>query len=114
MYIFRTLIIIFVLKFFIAHQGLTMASDSRSNERIDFRINSDSKALFARAAKLSGTTLSSFVIEAARERAIRIIHEHERLLLNNEDRDILMDALANLPAQNAALRAAAKKYAVKK
>jgi len=85
-----------------------------NNERIDCRVTSDSKSLFARAAKLSGSNLTSFVIEAARERAIRIIDEHERLVLNNEARDVFMNALTNPPAPNASLRAAADKYAVKK
>jgi uncharacterized protein (DUF1778 family) len=91
-----------------------MAANTKSNERIDCRVTSDSKSLFARAAKLAGTNLTSFVIEAARERAIRIIDEHERLVLNNEARDVFMNALTNPPAPNAALRAAAEKYAVKK
>lgn len=90
-----------------------MVTNTRSNERIDCRVSSNSKSLFVRAAKLAGTSLSSFVIEAARERAVRIIDEHERLVLNNEARDVFMSALANPPAPNAALRTAAKKYSVK-
>ena len=90
-----------------------MAVDTRSNERIDCRVNSNSKSLFARAAKLAGSSLTAFVIEAARERAIRIINEHDRLVLNNEARDVFMNALANPPAPNAALRSAAEKYVVK-
>ncbi len=91
-----------------------MATNTRSTERIDCRVSSNSKSLFARAAKLAGTSLSSFVIEAARERAFRVIDEHERLILNSEARNVFMNALTNPPAPNAALRAAVKKYAVKK
>ena len=91
-----------------------MSTNSNSrNERIDCRVNSDSKSLFARAAELCGVTLSSFMIESARERAIRLIDEHERLVLNNDARDVFMDAIAKPPAPNAALRRAAKKYALK-
>ena len=93
---------------------MAMTANTRANERIDCRVNSNSKSLFARAAKLAGTSLSSFIIEAARERAIRIIDEHERLVLNNEARDVFMSALVNPPTPNAALRTAAEKYAVKK
>jgi uncharacterized protein (DUF1778 family) len=82
------------------------------DERIDCRVNSDSKSLFARAAELCGVTLTSFMIEAARERAVRMINEHERLVLNNEARDAFMNALSNPPAPNTALRRAVKKYAV--
>jgi len=89
-----------------------MATKAHSrDERIDCRVSNDSKSLFARAAELCGVTLSSFMIEAARERAIRLINEHERLVLNDKARDALMNALSNPPTPNAALRRAAKKYA---
>ncbi len=84
------------------------------DERIDCRVNSDSKSLFARAAELCGVNLTAFMIESARERAIRLIDEHERLVLNNEARDVFMNALSNPPAPNAPLRAAAERYALKK
>lgn len=90
------------------------ASKQTRDQRIDCRVSTDSKRLFARAAELSGSNLTTFVIEAARERAIRLIEEHERLVLNNESRNVFMSALANPPAPNAALRSAAEKYAVKK
>ncbi len=85
------------------------------SERIDCRVTSDSKSLFARAAELCGVNLSAFMIESARERAIRLINEHERLVLGNTARDVFMNALQNPPTPNAALRAAADKYgAIKK
>lgn len=115
MYNDRTISIIWLLTVLVRTcEDTAMAANTKSNERIDCRVTSDSKSLFARAAKLAGTNLTSFVIEAARERAIRIIDEHERLVLNNEARDVFMNALSNPPAPNAALRAAAEKYAVKK
>lgn len=84
------------------------------DERIDFRVNSESKQLFARAAAISGSTVTSFIIESARKRAVRVLAEHDRLVLNNEARDVFMNALSNPPAPNAPLRAAAEKYAIKK
>ena len=91
-----------------------MATDrKKSDNRIECRVNSDVKQLFAHAASLSGTTITSFVVDAVREKAHRIIEEHERLILNNEARDVFMNALTNPPVPNAALRAAADKYAVK-
>jgi len=94
-------------------EGSIMASNTQSTERIDCRVTTDSKSLFVRAAELAGSSLSAFVIEATRERAIRIINEHESLVLNNEARDVFMNALTNPPAPSDALRAATKKYAVK-
>lgn len=84
--------------------------NSTKDERIDVRVSAEFKALFARAAALSGMSLSSFVLEAARTQAIRLIDEHERVLLNDEARDQFMALLASPPAPNKALRAAAKKH----
>jgi len=92
-----------------------MATNAHSrDERIDCRVSSDSKSLFSRAADLCGVTLTSFMIESARERAIRLIDEHERLVLINEARDVFLNALSHPPAPNANLRSAAEKYALKK
>ena len=92
-----------------------MAKAPRKNrdERIDCRVNSESKQLFARAAKIAGLSVTAFMVEAARERATRVITEHERLVLNDQARDVFMDALSNPPAPNARLRAAADKYATR-
>lgn len=88
-------------------------STSKKDERIDVRVSTDSKTLFARAAEISGLSMTAFIIEAARDRAARLITEHDRLLLNNEARDVFLNALANPPAPGDALRRAAEKYAVK-
>jgi len=83
------------------------------DERLDLRISADIKSLVARAADASGMTMSAFVIEAARERAAKLIEQQERIVLNNEARDLLLNALAN-PAQPAtALTLAAEKYATR-
>ncbi len=92
-----------------------MATKAHSrDERIDCRVSSDSKSLFTRAAELCGVTLTSFMVESARERALRLIDEHERLVLNNEARDVFLNALSSPPAPNASLRSAAEKYAANK
>lgn len=85
----------------------------KRDERIDLRVNSEIKSLFARAAELSGQKLSSFVIEAVRERAVRVIHEYEQLVLDSEARDVFLSALANSPSPSNALRRAAEKYAIR-
>ena len=91
-----------------------MATNSQPrDERIDIRVNSESKSLFLKAAELSGQNLSAFVVDAVRKQAIRVLDEHDKVLLNNQARDIFLDALANPPAPGNALRRAAKKYAVK-
>jgi len=91
-----------------------MASNTQSrDERIDIRINSESKSLFLKAAELSGQNLSAFVIESVRERAVRVLKDYDKVRLNNQARDIFLNALANPPAPGDALRRAAEKYALK-
>lgn len=91
-----------------------MATNSQPrDERIDIRVSSESKSLFLKAAELSGQNLSAFVVESIRERAIRVLEEHDKIRLNTQARDIFLSALANPPAPNDALRRAAEKYAVK-
>lgn len=86
-----------------------MSVPKEKSERIDFRVRADFKALFARAAELSGTNLTAFIIEAARERASELIAQHERLVLNNAARDTLLAALARPPRPAPALVRAAKR-----
>lgn len=86
------------------------SQESPRNERLDLRISTEIKSLVARAAEYSGTTMTAFVIEAARDRAMKLIDQNERVVLNNEARDVLLDALANPPAPPARLRRAARKH----
>lgn len=91
-----------------------MATTPQSrSERIDIRVNKEAKSLIAQAAELSGQNLSVFVLEAVRERALRTIAEHDRVVLNNRARGVFLKALASPPAPNAALRKAAAKHALK-
>ncbi len=88
-----------------------MKNDNHSrDERFDLRISADIKALVARAAEVAGTTMSAFMIESVRDRATRLIEQQERIELNNEGRDVFLNALTNPPAPNAKLRRAAEKY----
>ena len=86
------------------------ARREKRRERIDIRVTKELKELFTVAAQLSGTNLTSFVIEAVSERASRVTQAHERLVLSNQDRDQFLAALANPPEPNRALRRAAHKY----
>ena len=80
------------------------------NERLDLRVSSDIKALFSRAAEYSGTTMTAFVIEAARQRAQELIDQNEMVILNNEARDLFLEMLVNPPEPAEALRRAAENY----
>ena len=87
-----------------------MTTAKKKDERIDVRVTAEFKALFSRAAALSGMSMSAFVLEAARTQAIKLIDQHERVTLNDQARDQFMELLAHPPAPNKALQAAAKKH----
>ena len=79
--------------------------------RFDTRLPEDQKAMFEKAAILGGyRNLSDFVVTVAREKALEIIAEKERLLASREDAAIFVDALLNPPAPNNALVQAASEY----
>ena len=80
-------------------------------DRIDFRVNPETKELLVRAATLRGSNLTAFVLESAQERAVELIERYERLRLTDRDRDRLLEAFDHPPAPSEALRKAFHKYA---
>lgn len=81
--------------------------------RIGFRIKPETKSLLLRAAALSGSSLTTFLLESAQDRAVKLIERFERLRFSNLDRDRLLAALDAPPAPSAALRRAARKYSAR-
>lgn len=79
------------------------------DERIDFRTTEQVKRLIQRAADLSGTTVSSFIVQRSYEAAQQVIAAHESYVLSNSDRDRFLQSLDNPPPPNAALKALFKK-----
>ena len=61
--------------------------------RLEARITPDQKALFERAAALSGRTLSEFVVNSAQETAARMVREQEVMTLGGRDRKAFVAAL---------------------
>ena len=84
--------------------------DKGKSSRLEARIESSQKALFEKAAKLQGCSLTSFVIASAREAALKTIREHEVIRLIGPDRDAFIAALTNPPKPTRNLREAAKRY----
>jgi uncharacterized protein (DUF1778 family) len=74
------------------------------SERIDLRTNSEVKALIERAAQLRNTTLSSYLLDSALQKAKEDLQETETILLREADRDLFFLALMSPPSPNAALR----------
>ena len=55
------------------------------------------KALFMRAAELTGWSLTDFVLASAQETASRTLREHDVMILGTRDREAFVDALLNPP-----------------
>lgn len=78
--------------------------------RLEARISADQKALFQRAASLTGRSLTEFVVSSAQEIASRTVREHEGMTLSARDREAFVAALLKAPAPGKRLRRAAKRY----
>ncbi len=69
-------------------------------DRIDLRITREQKELFARAAALSGVSMSSFLVNNALDQARRIVVQSETITLSDRDRDLFYTILKNPPKAN--------------
>jgi uncharacterized protein (DUF1778 family) len=78
------------------------------NNRMSLRIKSAEKMQLLRAAALSQTDLTDFVIRNAVQAARKVIAEAENLKLSERDSLRVLDALENPPEPNGRLIAAAR------
>lgn len=84
-----------------------MSTATLREERINLRATPELKNLIATAATLSRMSLTDFMLMTARKAAERVIAESETIVLNNEERDRLLEMLDNPPPPSDALKAAA-------
>ncbi|HLB30922.1 MAG TPA: DUF1778 domain-containing protein [Gammaproteobacteria bacterium] len=82
-------------------------------ERVELRVSGDFKTLFAKAAEISGVSINTFILESVRERAMHIIDQHERIVLSNQARDMLLNAISTRSSPGKALRRAAGRFAIR-
>lgn len=83
---------------------------SRKTDRLDLRLSQSEKALLKKAAALRHEKVSDYVRVIALNDAKRLIEQNESILLSDEDRDLLLNALDNPPAPNQALTEAIHTY----
>ena len=79
-------------------------------DRLQVRLDAESKSMLQRAASYRHKTVSQFVLATALEEAEKVIRENEVVTLSRPDWKIFYDALTNPPAPNPALRKAFSKY----
>lgn len=88
----------------------TLRRPSGKTARFEARITEEQKALFLRAAELTGRSLTDFVLASAQEMATRALREHEAMVLGARDREAFVAALLNAPAPVPRLRKAVRRY----
>ncbi|MDP2660838.1 MAG: DUF1778 domain-containing protein [Dehalococcoidia bacterium] len=82
----------------------------QKRERLEARITPEQKALFQRAASLTGRSLSDFVIGSAQEAASEAIRSHQIMELTARESEAFALALISPPEPNEPLRAVASRY----
>lgn len=86
-------------------------SSAARKERFDARLSPAEKELFQRAARLSGRSLTEFVLGSAREAAQRTIERYEGMVLADpRDQAAFVTALLKPPAPSRRLKQAARRY----
>ncbi len=79
--------------------------------RITARVDADTQDLLTKAAALAGmSSINSFVLNAAIEKANQVIEREQALKLSQADAVLLMDALDNPAVANEKLKRASARY----
>ena len=79
--------------------------------RITARVDLQTQELLSKAAALSGiSSINSFVLNAAIEKAKSVIEREEKLKLSERDVSLLIEALDAEPTEHVKLKNAFRKY----
>jgi uncharacterized protein (DUF1778 family) len=79
--------------------------------RITARVDTETQDLLTKAAAIAGmSSINSFVLSAAIEKAKQVIEREQSLKLSNADTILLMAALDRPPTSNSKLKAASERY----
>ncbi len=92
------------------HRGIKEKGKALRTYRLEMSVDREQKDLFARAAALEGRSLSAFIMNSAREAALKTIQDHEMLVLTGSNQDIFIRALLNPPKPTQEMRQAALRY----
>ena len=82
----------------------------KQTARLDFRLQSEHKALVERAASAQGQTVTQFAIATLVKAAHESIQQAALTELSIRDRDVFLEMLDSDAEPNAALKKAAKRY----
>ncbi len=87
-----------------------MRAAAVKRERLEARITTEQKALFQRAADLSGRSLTDFVIGSLQAAAEETVRTHQVIELTARDMEQFLAALENPPPPNERLLEAFREY----
>ena len=79
-------------------------------ERITARISTAVAEVLNSAAELTGTTLNGFVVQAALEKAQKIVDREKRITISRDDAAMLLNLLDSPPQPNAAMQWGFKRF----
>ena len=82
--------------------------------RFDARLNDEQKLLIQRAADIEGRTMTDFVLHSAETAAERTIEERAMLTLSARETHSFVDAILRPAEPGPVLRAAGRRYQVRK
>lgn len=94
---------------FLHHRPSGVHMSALKKQRIDLRLTDDDKSIIEEAAAMSNQSITQFMVSSASERAVKVIEQHRRLVLSEESRNLVMDAISNPPAPNDKLKRAANR-----
>ena len=89
---------------------LTTETKKTKQSRLDLRVSPEQKELLERAASLRGLSVSSYLLSNSIEAATKDIESHEKLVLNDNDRDLFLSLMENPPEPNKALKSAMRRF----
>ncbi|MEN9868070.1 MAG: hypothetical protein RL748_3660 [Pseudomonadota bacterium] len=78
--------------------------------RLEARVTEEQKSLLQRAAALAGQSLSEFIINSARDAAMRTISDFELIQLTTQERNAFVSTILNPPPPGERLKQAAANF----
>jgi uncharacterized protein (DUF1778 family) len=87
-----------------------MKNSTIDRARVSTRLPAEAQLTLQQAADLSGSTLNQFMLQAAIEKAARVIEQESVLTLSSADTAVLLNALEDPAKPNRALQQAMKNY----
>lgn len=94
----------------LTHEWESLDPSSSKTAKLEARLTIEQKELLLEAAKMSGRSLSDFVVESAMQAAMRTLQDREIIRLSQRERERFVEGLLNPPEPGEKLRSSAERY----